>query len=172
MEAESSINQYSYLIRRAPVLLILRIIVIEVMVMTIHFALRLGISELFKLLAVSIPPALMTIEVILVQITNLYFLLFVILSWINEYYILNPKEVIIKTGVFTSQSVTYEFANLQSMTVNQSVWQKIFNYGTIKLFNPVLKEEIYISNIPDPVKYGNIIQQHQPEITPIIRKTK
>jgi uncharacterized membrane protein YdbT with pleckstrin-like domain len=142
------------------------------MVMTIQYALRLGTGEVFRAIGSPVPAALLTIEVILLQIVNLYFLLTVILSWINEYYILNPKEVIIKTGVFTSQSVTYEFANLQSMTVNQSVWQKIFNFGTIRLFNPVLKEEIYLSNIPDPVKFGNIIQQHQPDITPIIRKTK
>jgi hypothetical protein len=58
------------------------------------------------------------------------------------------------------------------MTISQNILQKIFNFGSIRLFNPVLKEEIYISNVPEPHKYGSIIQQYQPELTPLIKKQK
>ena len=94
------------------------------------------------------------------------------LTWLNKHYVLNPKEVIVKTGVISTKSTTYEIANLQSMSISQNIIQKIFNFGSIKLFNPVLKEEIFLSDIPDPHKYGEIIQRYQPEMTPLIRKPK
>lgn len=165
-------ESYSYTIRQTPVLLVLRVILSEFIIMVLHFTLRLTIEYLLNYFQATISIPILTIEVILVQLLNLYLLLTVVLNWVNELYILNPKEIVIKKGAINTRSITYELANLQSMSITQNLLQKIFNFGTIKLFNPVLKGEIYITNIPNPNKYGEIIQKFQPEMTPLIRKNK
>lgn len=173
MEEQKKNNQlYSYVERQSPVLLVGRIITSEIVIMTLHYFVRFILDQIFLFLNVKAPLFVITIEVILIQILNLYILLVAILTWLNKQYIFNPKEVIIKTGVLSTKSTTYEIANLQSMSISQNFIQKLFNFGSIKLFNPVLKEEIYISDIPNPHKYGEIIQQYQPENTPLIRKPK
>jgi len=170
MEEQKNNQSYSYVLHQAPFVLVSRIIVIELLIAMIHYSVRILLSQVSTYLNVTISVGFLTIEIVLLQLTNLYLVIVALLRWINTQYILNPKEVIIKTGVFTTKSVTYEFANLQSMTVTQSLIQKLFKFGTIKLFNPVLKEEIYLIDMPDPNKYASIIQQHQPEITPLIKK--
>lgn len=156
--------------RQSPVFLVSRIITVEVLILIVHFALRYTLEQVFILLGFPFSVQTLFIEAVIIQIVNLYFLVVVVLSWVNEYYILNPKEVVIKKGILSSRSTTYEFANLQSMTVRQSFWGRIFNYGTIKLYNPVLRADVYLTNISNPEKAGAIIQQTQPDIAPIIRK--
>ncbi len=163
---------YSYIIRQTTFFLVLRIVISEILIMALHFGFRILLDQIASLFSFQITYQILTAEVFLIQVLNLLLLLTVILSWTNETYTLNPKEVIIKKGIFSSRSVTYELANLQSMTINQTFIGKLFNYGSIKLFNPVLREEVYLLNIPNPYVYGDIIQQHQPEITPLIRKQK
>lgn len=158
--------------RQSPVLLIARIITAELVIMILHYFVRFILAQIFLFLNTKQSLLIVTTEVVIIQILNIYILLVAILTWINKQYIFNPKEVIIKTGVLSTKSTTYEIANLQSMSISQNVIQKLFNFGSIKLFNPVLKEEIYISDISDPHKFGEIIQQYQPEMTPLIRKPK
>lgn len=173
MEEKQNNNQsYSYNVRQSPALLVMRIITAELVIMILHYCIRFILNLVFLSLNTKQPLSIVTTEAILIQILNLYILLIAILTWLNKQYIFNPKEVIIKTGVISTKSTTYEIANLQSMSISQNVIQKLFNFGSIKLFNPVLKEEIYIADIPDPHKYGEIIQQYQPEMTPLIRKSK
>lgn len=173
MEEQKKNNQlYSYVERQSPVLLVGRIVTSEIVIMVLHYFVRFILDQIFLYLNLKTPLFVISIEVILIQILNLYILLLAILTWLNKQYIFKPKEVVIKTGILSTKSTTYEIANLQSMSISQNFIQKIFNFGSIKLFNPVLKEEIYISDIPNPHKYGEIIQQYQPENTPLIRKPK
>lgn len=171
-EVKKNNDQYTYVLRQSTVMLITRLLICEIVVMILHYGIRFAIAQYFDFFSMKPSILVMTTEIILIQLLNLYILLAVILTWIGEQYILNPKEVIIKNGVLNTKLVTYEIANLQSMTISQNILQKIFNFGSIRLFNPVLKEEIYISNVPEPHKYGSIIQQYQPELTPLIKKQK
>lgn len=172
MKEEISNSGYSYTTHQTPFLLILRIIITEILIMMVHYSIRILLIQLAQYLNWQTPIFLLTLEIIILQIINLYLIITIVLSWINLTYTLNPKEIMCKQGIVSTKSITYEFANLQSMTVTQNFIQKIFNYGTIKLFNPVLKEDVYLIDIPDPFKYAKIIQQYQPEVTPLIKKQK
>lgn len=172
MENRKNDGAYSYTIHQTSFLLILRLILTEIIIMMATYSIRVLLNQITEYLNWQLPLFIITSEVIILQIINLYLIINIVLQWINLTYTFNPKEVIIRQGVFSTNSVTYEFANLQSMTIVQNIIQKIFNYGTIKLFNPVLKEDVYLIDIPDPNKYANIIQQYQPDMTPIIKKQK
>ncbi len=169
-EVRSSVGEYSYTIRKTPVLLVMRILMVEVLIMITHYLLRVLMGFVASQLQLELSVTLLTIEVIALQAVNVVLLLAGVMGWLGEYYILNPKELVVRRGILSTQSTTYEFANLQSMSVVQNIWGKLFNYGTIRLYNPVLKEEVFMSYVPSPTKYGSIIQQHNPDITPLIRK--
>lgn len=170
---ESSIstnNSYSYTIRKTTAMLIMRIVIVEVLIMTVHYLVRVLMYAIAKQLNVELSLIALTVEMVIIQVINVSLLMIGVLNWISEIYVLNPKELVVKRGIFSSQATTYEFSNLQSMTVNQSIWGRILNYGNIRLYNPVLREEVIMTNIPSPHMYGSIIQQHNPDITPLIRK--
>jgi len=169
-ERISEQGNYTHIMRQSPVFLVSRIIVVEFVILITHFVLRYTLEQILTWFSFPFSVQALFIEAVIIQVINLYFLVVVVLSWVNEYYILNPKEVVIKKGIISSRSTTYEFANLQSMTVRQSFWGRIFNYGTIKLYNPVLRADVYLTNISNPEKAGAIIQRTQPDVAPIIRK--
>lgn len=169
-ESQLGERTYSYTIRKTPMLLVARIMMIEIIVMIVHYFLRLLIYAIARQLNVQATVPILTLELVGVQILNVVLLVMGVASWLNELYILHPKELVVKRGVLSSQATTYEFANLQSMTIAQTIWGKLFNYGNIRLYNPVLREEVIMSHISSPQQYGAIIQQHNPEITPLIRK--
>lgn len=165
-------NSYSYTVRKTPVLLVAQIVFVEILILVAHLSIRFVSLWIAGILEFEIPGIFFTVELVIMQFVGVYLIVMFVLQWVNTYYVLNPKEVIVKKGVIATYSGTYELANLQSMSVLQGIFGKIFNYGTIKLFNPVLKEDLYLSDISNPRKYAAIIQEIEPEVTPIIRKQR
>ncbi len=47
---------------------------------------------------------------------------------------------------------------VEGAKVEQSFLGLLFNYGTIELYDPALKEQVYLLNIANPKKYSEIIQ--------------
>lgn len=156
-------DKYSFTIRHTPVLLVLKILAAELLIALVSFGVRLVLIYLDLNIAFFSFLSLYSIIIFLLQLLNIYLILFNVFWWVGEYYILNPKEVIMKRGIANTISVTYELANLQSMTIEQSFVERILGYGHIHLFNPVLKEEVILSSIQNPQKYADIIQQTTPD---------
>ena len=42
--------------------------------------------------------------------------------------------------------------------MNQSFIGKLFNFGTIKFFSPVLKQEYFLTNVSNPINLKNAIE--------------
>lgn len=161
-----------YRIRQTVVIPIFKLILIELIITLISFLTRL-LS--FNYLSELLNNFIIILEILLIQIFNLYLVINVIFNWIGVEYILRTDEIIIKKGILKLKETTYEIANLQSMSINQSLFGRLFNFGTIRLFNPVLKEEVFIENIPNPSFYGKFIQkgeQKSPQIIRPIRQSK
>jgi len=101
-------------------------------------------------------------------LTGLYILLFVfygwvvlliVLHWIYNYYIIEPKNIISRNGIIFSKEARFNMELLQSVAVRQGFFGKIFNYGTIELFNPELEKKVFLRNIPDPYKESKFIEK-------------
>lgn len=108
----------------------------------------------------------------LLQIINTLFIISVVLRWAGLMYIIKPNELIIRIGIFNSKAVSYDLSALQAITLIQTWIGKIFNFGTIKLYNPVLKEDIYINNIHNPSRYAEIIKEYEKRTVGIIPRFK
>ncbi|MCX7956240.1 MAG: PH domain-containing protein [Patescibacteria group bacterium] len=162
-------NSYKkeYRLRQTFVLPVFKIIMVELIIIIINFLTRF-IS--FNYLGDFLNNFIIFIEILIIQLFNIYLVLKIIFSWISYEYIIRDDEIIIRQGLLITKEITYEIANLQSMIINQGLFGKIFNFGTIRLYNPVLKEEIFIENINNPNFYGDFIQKKEPEIPFIIKQ--
>lgn len=156
-------------IRQTVVIPILKLVMIEVIITLISFLTRF-LS--FNYLGEILNNLILIVEILVIQIFNLYLILNVIFSWLSIEYILRNDEIVIREGLIKIKETTYEIANLQSMSINQSLFGRIFNFGTIRLFNPVLKEEIFLEDIPNPNLYGAIIQNNEQQPPPTLRPIK
>ena len=89
-------------------------------------------------------------------------MLFATLSWITTRYELRGPEIRFKYGILFTEEKIYLVKYSQEVVCDQSLLGRIFNYGTIQIYNPVLKETIYIDAIPDPKRYTEMIKANLP----------
>lgn len=91
-------------------------------------------------------------------------LLFAVLNWSKTVYILEPKHIITKTGIFFTAEERYNMQAMQTIEVKQGLPGKILNYGTIRLYNPELEKQITLSNISNPYAEANFIKESCPSV--------
>lgn len=117
----------------------------------------------------------LTPHVGIVDIFPLYFLLFVLLFLFDSFLILSiilkwhfeyidvAKEGITKhSGILHKTEQKYVCRFIETITFNQSLFGTIFNYGTLELYDPSLKEQIYLTNISKPRQYKEQIEKILP----------
>lgn len=95
---------------------------------------------------------------ILFQVVNVITIILVILDWYNRTYTLQSHDIIFRAGVFKSLRKNYQYDNIEKVTLEQGLIGKMLNFGSVVIYNPLIKEDAYIRNIPDPEYYTNIIQ--------------
>lgn len=83
---------------------------------------------------------------------------FIIIQWVSEYYEITPKEIIYKRGFIFKKEQRHKIDHLSSLEIDQGILGKIFNYGTIKLFNWSTEKNLSFYLIHNPMKYHHILQ--------------
>lgn len=96
---------------------------------------------------------------IIIAIAQICFTLQILLQWLNYYFELRPAEIAFRTGFLDRKEKIYSLTYIESITINQHMLGRILNYGTINLYNPVLKKSIYINSINNPQKYMKLIEE-------------
>lgn len=61
----------------------------------------------------------------------------ILLSWFTDYYTIKPTEVVHKYGIIHRKEEVYALKHVESITCDQSIVERVFNYGTVLLFNPL-----------------------------------
>lgn len=99
------------------------------------------------------------------NILKLLFMLFAAISWVVTRYELREGEIRFRYGILFTEEKIYIIKYAQEVVCDQSLFGRIFNYGTIQIYNPVLKETVYLDSVPDPHKYVEIIKEDMPNPT-------
>lgn len=71
---------------------------------------------------------------------------------------LTNKRVIAKFGFIKQVSIDLNIDKVQGIVVDQTIWGRIFNYGTVKVVGVGVNEQIPF--IPEPLKFRKLIQEH------------
>lgn len=90
-------------------------------------------------------------------------MIFIIIQWLNEYYEITPKEIIHKKGLLFKREEQNTLDHLGSLEIDQGLIGRIFNYGTIRLFNWATEKNIFLYLIHNPMKYHHILKTLLPE---------
>ena len=84
--------------------------------------------------------------------------IFIILTWLNEYYEITPKEVVHKRGLIWRKEERYEFDYVRYVNLDQSILGRMFNFGTISLIDIRKNIFMHMYQIHNPHKYIHIIK--------------
>ena len=81
------------------------------------------------------------------------------LIWTSEYTEISKEGIVKHSGILHKKEQKYACNFVEGATLNQSFLGLLFNYGTIELYDPALKEQVYLLNIANPKKNSEKIQK-------------
>lgn len=159
----SSITVTHITVRQSIFFLVLKLLFLETVaalaVIAFHLVLaRYSAYALSDLSIFNVP-----VFVILV-LTKTIFMIYVIVSWLEEYYEIAPTEVVHRKGFLFRREEVYTLDHIGSITLEQGLFGRIFNFGSLKLFDWALEETVNIYLIHSPLKYHHILETLLPEV--------
>ena len=80
------------------------------------------------------------------------------LQWAYSIYEIKQHELVFSKGIFHRTRRIHSLKNIQSVEVDQKFLGVLFHYGSIRMYNPFLKEEILMRNVSDPEKYAHALR--------------
>jgi membrane protein YdbS with pleckstrin-like domain len=99
----------------------------------------------------------------ILSMVEMVVIIIMVLRWFNYNCEIRKDDIVQKKGVISSRESVDSFRNFTAVAVHQGIFGRIFNYGTIRLFNPALDHSITIKNVSSPTKYQNLIAERLPQ---------
>lgn len=94
-------------------------------------------------------------------------ILYCIVFWYSYKYTITPEAVDVSKGVFWRSKKTFAIRNIESVNLKQSLFGRIFGYGTVYMFAPTLQEKVFMRRIPKAKKYFYLIEELIPKTKPL-----
>jgi len=161
------------IVHQSNLFLIIKLIGIEILILFLYLFIRLP-KTIFVLpnLAINENISLNYITIayfIILSLIKIIFIVKITLEWANNTYEIREDSIIHRKGIFNIKEDIYTLRSLSSVTIEQSIWGKLFNYGTIVLYSPIHKTNYYLINVHNPKKiadtfYDNIEDTQKSEI--------
>lgn len=94
---------------------------------------------------------------------QLFLILNVTLSWANSAYYLAGKHLIRRKGILHIEEDVFHFDNIRTISINQSFFGKLLNYGDITLKTSAsggYQGNVVMTEISNPKKYEEILREY------------
>jgi membrane protein YdbS with pleckstrin-like domain len=100
------------------------------------------------------------------NLLEMLLLFYAVMRWHNHFYLVRPDKVFTSRGVFLRRQRFFALKNIESISVRQGVFGRIFNFGTLHLYAPTLNDRIHMFGISDPCRKEAIIERLLPSASP------
>lgn len=161
-QAEETLGNFSYPLRTSLILLLIQLSALQLILGSASLLSRyplIAIADTIEpVMSAGFLYAVLTIGF---QFINLIFVIWMVLTWAQTTFIIRPKEIVIHRGIWRITENAYSTERIEEVDVDQSFWGRLFNYGTLRVYNPMLKVDLLLSNIPDPHTYAQVIKRSQ-----------
>jgi hypothetical protein len=99
---------------------------------------------------------------VILVIAKTSLMIFIIIQWLDEYYEITTKEVIHRKGLIFKKEERHKLDHLGLLKIEQGLLGRIFNYGTLRLYNWALDKDVFLYLIHNPKKHHHILQSLLP----------
>ncbi len=152
-------------IRQSISILILKLLLVDLITGAIvgfsYFSYNLTDVGLFLGMGANVISYFIFLAAALIKIS---FSIYIILDWLNEYYELTPKHIIYRHGIIFTKQETINFSDVRKIRLNQGLLGKILNFGTIEMYDFLMKKTLDAYLIHNPLRYEKILLDLIPEV--------
>lgn len=152
------------LIRRSAALFVIRVIFLELVFEIIYLTWRTLINYLPFSLETLVTLNTASIIFFLIMVTGIQniLLIYIALNWTNDYYEFRANDIAHFKGIFEKTKQSYKYQDIQSITIKQSIFGRLLNYGDVILYIPTLGYDVQFNEVPDPKKFVDFLKSIQP----------
>lgn len=153
-------------IRRSVAVFIIRIILLELVFEIIYLSWRTLIHFLPTSLetTLTLNVASLIFFLILVTVIQNILLIIIALNWSRNYYEFRTKDIAQYKGILTNTKQSYEYRDIQSISVHQSILGRMFNYGSVTLYIPTLGHDVHFNEVSNPTGFVALLKSIKPDI--------
>lgn len=90
--------------------------------------------------------------------------LFIVLAWLNEYYEINPENVVHHSGIIFKKTEMYALSKIRAMDVQDTFLGELLNFATISLYDIRLNKYMDMYLIHNPQRYAAVLRELLPNI--------
>lgn len=98
---------------------------------------------------------------------KIVFTIYIVLAWLNEYYEVNPSRIFYRRGIIWRKEDLYDLSRktngISSIGVKQGLLGRIFNYGTLFIYDRGTYKYYYLDYIHNPLRYLEILHNLLPQ---------
>lgn len=164
---------YSYPIRMSGVITLFRIITTQLFIGFISLLITLPLVAFKETIAIYIPIIVLYALITLVlQFFNMLAIVLIFLRWLNTVYIIRPDEIVVQKGILHIRENIYPTKRIEEVVVDQGLWGRIFNYGSVNIYSPTYKDELVLQDISQPHTYADVIRRSESKETVLFVKEK
>lgn len=164
MIKEAMVTEEIYIIRKSLILFVIRLVLIEVLFELIYLGWRFGIDLLPLADSTKLSFHFITSTLfIIITFFQILSLILLVSRWINNYYEVQHDELIVWTGFWGRKGKSYQYANIQSITVEQGFFARLCGYGNVRVYIPAFGQDIIFSEVPKPYAFIELIKQRMPK---------
>ncbi len=151
---------YSYPIRMSTAIVIVRIIGTQFFISVLTLFITLPLVAFKETIDQYIPIIMLySFLMLCFQMLNMIVIVLIFLRWMRTIYITRENEIIEQKGIWNIKENIYATQRVEEVEVDQSLWGRLWNYGTVKVSNPLLQKDLYLIDIPQPHLYADVIRQ-------------
>jgi membrane protein YdbS with pleckstrin-like domain len=101
---------------------------------------------------------------ILLVLLKTFITIFLIMQWLNEYYEISAKVIQHRRGIIFRKVEEYPTEDIKFVEVDQGLFGRMFNFGTISLLNVRRVEYAQMYLIHNPLRYAQVIEEIVPNL--------
>lgn len=151
---------YNYPVRSTTVTTVLRVLMVMVISILISLLTYVPLMIFAEIINAFLPVTLLSILIqIGIQLIASLGIVGVLLAWANTVYIIRPDEVVVQKGVLSVKEKHYPLKGNEEIKVYQSFWGRLFNFGDLVIYQPLIKKYIRLHSVPEPHLYAEVIRQ-------------
>lgn len=95
---------------------------------------------------------------------EIFFTIYAVMQWINEYYEITPHSIIHKKGLLFRKIEKYSLDQLAYLNVDQGLLGKLLNYGTLTFLSARREKLLELYAVHNPNKYLEVVESIKPNI--------
>lgn len=141
-------SNFKVIIKQSQTPLIIRLVGIEVLFLLLIFLLANVLSTLFY--PSNFYSILKVFIILLLTLSNVILVSMTVIDWLGKKYVVRKNDITIHKGFFTNSRKVVKSAHIASVELQQNIFEKMLNYGTIKIYSPMFNKVLYLRDATQP----------------------